>query len=81
MGMVFPSRFFNKGGENMLKINSKESQFIENESLYELLKRSNFNPDFVAVEVDEKLVKRENYKDFFLQDGAKVEVFSFVGGG
>ena len=30
---------------------------------------------------DENLVKRENFKDYFLQDGAKVEVFSFVGGG
>lgn len=81
MGMVFPSRFFNKGGENMLKINSKESQFIENESLYDLLKRSNFNPDFVAVEVNEKLVKRENFKEYILENGSNIEVFSFVGGG
>lgn len=65
----------------MIKVNAKELSFIENESLYDLLERANFNPDFVAVEVDEELVKRENYKDFFLQDGAKVEVFSFVGGG
>lgn len=65
----------------MIKVNAKELSFVENESLYDLLERANFNLDFVAVEVDEKLVKRENYKDFFLQDGAKVEVFSFVGGG
>lgn len=65
----------------MIKVNAKEISFIENENLYDLLKRANFNPDFVAVEVDEKLVKRDNYKDYFLQDGAKVEVFSFVGGG
>lgn len=65
----------------MIKVNAKELSFIENESIYDLLERANFNPDFVAVEVDEELVKRENYKDFFLQDGAKVEVFSFVGGG
>ena len=65
----------------MIKVNAKELSFVENESLYDLLERANSNPDFVAVEVDEKLVKRENYKDFFLQDGAKVEVFSFVGGG
>jgi len=65
----------------MIKVNAKELSFIENESLYDLLERANFNPDFVAVEVDEELVKRENYKDYFLQDGSKVEVFSFVGGG
>ena len=65
----------------MTKVNAKELSFVENESLYDLLERANFNPDFVAVEVDEELVKRENYKDYFLQDGSKVEVFSFVGGG
>ena len=65
----------------MIKVNSKNFDFLENESLYDLLERANFNPDFVAVEVDEKLVKRENFKDYFLQDKAKVEVFSFVGGG
>ena len=65
----------------MIKVNSKSFDFLENESLYDLLERANFNPDFVAVEVDEKLVKRENFKDYFLQDKAKVEVFSFVGGG
>ena len=65
----------------MIRVNSKSFDFLENESLYDLLERANFNPDFVAVEVDEKLVKRENFKDYFLQDKAKVEVFSFVGGG
>lgn len=65
----------------MIKVNARELSFVENENLYDLLERANFNPDFVAVEVDENLVKRENFKNFFLQDGAKVEVFSFVGGG
>ena len=59
----------------MIRVNSKSFDFLENESLYDLLERANFNPDFVAVEVDEKLVKRENFKDFLLQDKAKVEVF------
>ena len=65
----------------MIKVNARELSFVENENLYDLLERANFNPDFVAVEVDENLVKRENFKDFLLQDGAKVEVFAFVGGG
>ena len=65
----------------MIKVNAKELSFVENENLYDLLERAKFNPDFVAVEVDENLVKRENFKDYFLQDGAKVEVFAFVGGG
>ena len=65
----------------MLRINSKDADFIENENLYDLLKRTNFEPDHVAVEVDEKLVKRNELKDYILEDGSNVEVFSFVGGG
>lgn len=65
----------------MIKLNSKEINFKENENLYDFLLRNNFDPSFVAVEVDEKLVKRENFKSFYLKDFSKVEVFSFVGGG
>lgn len=65
----------------MIRINSKEVDFIENESLYDLLKRTNFEPDHVAVEVDENLVKRDEFKDYILEDSSNVEVFSFVGGG
>ena len=65
----------------MVLINGKEVK-IENEiSLYEILKENEFEPDFVAVEVNQKLVKRENFKNFLVKDGYKVEVFSFVGGG
>lgn len=65
----------------MIRINSKEVDFIENENLYDLLKRTNFEPDHVAVEVDEKLVKRTEFKDYIVEEGSNVEVFSFVGGG
>lgn len=65
----------------MIKINSNEVDFIENENLYELLKRSDFNPEFVAVEVNQKLVKREQFKEYLLEDESTIDVFSFVGGG
>ena len=65
----------------MVLINDKEVK-IENEiSLYEFLKENKFDPRFVAVEVNQELVKRENFKNFLVKDGYKVEVFSFVGGG
>lgn len=65
----------------MVLINGKEVK-IENEiSLYEFLKENKFDPLFVAVEVNQELVKRENFKNFLVKDGYKVEVFSFVGGG
>lgn len=65
----------------MVLINGKEVKIKKEISLYELLKENEFEPDFVAVEVNQKLVKRENFKNFLVKDGYKVEVFSFVGGG
>ena len=65
----------------MVLINGKEVKIEKDISLYEILKENKFDPSFVAVEVNEKLVKRENFRDFLVKDGYKVEVFSFVGGG
>lgn len=65
----------------MLTINDKKVEFIENETLKDLLIRNNFDPDFLACEVDEKLVKKIDFDKFIVEDGSKVEVFSFVGGG
>lgn len=65
----------------MVLINGKEVKIKNEISLYELLKENEFDPDFVAVEVNQELVKRENFKNFLVKDGYKVEVFSFVGGG
>lgn len=65
----------------MVLINGKEVKIKNEISLYEFLKENKFDPLFVAVEVNEELVKRENFKNFLVKDGYKVEVFSFVGGG
>ncbi|EGC82297.1 sulfur carrier protein ThiS [Anaerococcus prevotii] len=65
----------------MLTINDKKVEFVENETLRDFLIRNNFDPDFLACEVDEKLVKKIDFDKFIVEDGSKVEVFSFVGGG
>lgn len=65
----------------MLKVNGEKVEFSGEISLYDFLEKQNFNPDFVACEVNEKLVKREDFKSFSVKDGYVIEVFSFVGGG
>lgn len=65
----------------MIRLNSKEVSYQEGESLYDFLRRNSFDPALVAVEVDQVLVKRVDFKKFILSDKSYVEVFSFVGGG
>lgn len=65
----------------MIKVNDKEVSFLEGENLRDFLIRNDYDPDFLACEVDCQLVKKVDFDKFILKDGAKVEVFSFVGGG
>ena len=65
----------------MILLNDKEVDFLAGENLRDFLIRNNFDPDFLACEVDEKLVKKSDFEKFLMTDNSKVEVFSFVGGG
>lgn len=65
----------------MVKLNDKEVTFLEGENLRNFLLRNNYDPDFLACEVDSKLVKKVDFDDFIVEDKSKIEVFSFVGGG
>lgn len=65
----------------MIRINDEEVSFIEGENLRDFLLRNNYDPDFLACEVDQKLVKKADFDKFIMEDDMKVEVFSFVGGG
>lgn len=65
----------------MIKLNDKEVNFLEGENLKDFLLRNNYDPDFLACEVDSKLVRKVDFEDFIVEDESKIEVFSFVGGG
>lgn len=65
----------------MIKVNDKEVSFLEGENLRDFLIRNDYDPDFLACEVDESLVKKVDFDKFIMRDNSKVEVFSFVGGG
>ena len=65
----------------MIRINDKEVSFLEGENLRDFLLRNDYNPDFLACEVDQNLVKKNDFDKFIMKDNMKVEVFSFVGGG
>jgi thiamine biosynthesis protein ThiS len=50
-------------------------------SVEDLLRRLEIHPERVAVEVNLKIVKKQDYQTTILQEGDQVEVVSFVGGG
>lgn len=61
-------------------INGKEYDF-EALSILKLLRNFNLNENKVVVEVNLKIIPKEDYKNYVVNKSDKVEVVAFVGGG
>lgn len=64
----------------MIKINGKNIE-ISSTTILDYLKKEQYKPDRVAVEVNGSIVKKMDYEKYILNDGDKVEIVCFVGGG
>jgi len=64
-----------------LTINGKILETSNVGTMMELLNELQIKPGQVAVEVNLSIVKRADYSTFRLNDGDKVEIVNFVGGG
>ncbi|WXR60580.1 sulfur carrier protein ThiS [Peptostreptococcaceae bacterium AGR-M142] len=50
-------------------------------NIEEILDKLNVNKHNVVVEVDLKIIKKENYNEFYPDISSKIEIINFVGGG
>jgi sulfur carrier protein len=63
-------------------INGKESDFVDDLTISELLSERNVKmPDMVSVELNGQILKRSDFENMVLKDGDKVEFLYFMGGG
>jgi thiamine biosynthesis protein ThiS len=62
-------------------VNGKERRIAANASLRELLHQLDLDPRAVVVELNRAIVRRPALEDTRLDDGDRVEVVHFVGGG
>ena len=81
LGYGYPFCAFFWGGDSLILLNDKEVSFVKGENLRDFLIRNSYDPDFLACEVNQKLVKKVEFDEFIMEDESKVEIFSFVGGG
>lgn len=63
----------------MINVNGKETENCK--SLRVLLENGGFRRDRIAVEINGEIIKKSDYDKTVLNDGDKIEVVSFVGGG
>ncbi len=64
-----------------LTINGKTLETSNVETIMELLNELQIKLGQVAVEVNLSIVKKADYSTFRVNDGDKVEIVNFVGGG
>lgn len=64
-----------------MTVNGENVNFADGTTVSELLDKLNINEDTVVVEVDLKIIGKNDYKIKKLSSDSKVEVIRFVGGG
>jgi len=68
-------------GESVLvKINGK-SEDVHSETVLDLLKAKNIEPQMVAVEVNDQVLDRDHLATTRLKEGDQVEFLFYMGGG
>ncbi len=64
-----------------LLINGDEKSFAESLTLAELIEQLGMKGDRVAVELNREIVSRAQWAETKLNDGDRLEIVHFVGGG
>ncbi len=64
-----------------VKINGIEKEIPQNTTIKDLLSYLGVLDKTMAVAVNMKIVKKDNWDNFILNDGDKIEALNFVGGG
>ena len=62
-------------------VNGETLDILDVETLQELLQRLKIDPRRVVVEINLSIVRKADYPTLRLNDGDKVEIVNFVGGG
>jgi len=64
-----------------LTINGKDQDFADAHNLAQLIEQLGMKGDRVAVELNREIVSRGQWAETSLQDGDRLEIVHFVGGG
>lgn len=65
----------------MVLVNGESREISEEASLEELLVRLAIPRDRVAIELNQKVIRRSEWSASTLHEGDKIEIVHFVGGG
>ena len=64
-----------------IEVNGRKTDWIENESVKQLLTRIKYTFPLVIVKINDKLVLRKNFEKTIIPDKSKIDVIHMISGG
>lgn len=64
-----------------IHLNGEPHTAHEGQTILDLLRSLEIEPERVAIELDRRIVKQPNWASTELREGAQIEIVQFVGGG
>lgn len=64
-----------------IEVNGIKADWLENETVKDLLKRMKYTFPLVVVKIDDKVVPRSNFPDVIVPDNSKIAVIHMISGG
>ena len=65
----------------VITINGEATEITAGASLVDVLKLLELKPERLAIELNRKIIRRANWDSTTLNEGDKIEIVHFVGGG
>jgi thiazole synthase/sulfur carrier protein len=64
-----------------IEVNGRTVDWIEKESIKELLKRMKYTFPLVVVKINDKLIPRSDFSEVNVPDNSKIDVIHMISGG
>ena len=64
-----------------IEVNGKKIDWVENETVKQLLKRMKYTFPLIVVKINDKVVPRSFYPEKIVPNGAKIAVIHMISGG
>jgi thiamine biosynthesis protein ThiS len=64
-----------------IKVNGRDFDWVENETVKELLRRVRYTFPLVVVKINDKLIRRDDFSKVTVPDNSDVSVIHMISGG
>ena len=64
-----------------IEVNGRKIDWVENETIKQLLRRMRYTFPLVIVKIDQKFIPRKDFLDVVVPDNSRVDVIHMISGG